>query len=295
MPDEIDLLRRFRADTPGPDDAAWERARAAIARASQPAATKPAATESPATKPAAIRAGNRRRWRRPSRRVTIAAAVAIVAVAAAGLLVVAMQGAPTLSRPVTTAWQPARPLPSSGHVVRAPAGTWRLMSYLVASGWQGNTAGPAPGLLTCPTATTCYVEGDSASSPSGPADMNSFYVSTDGAQTWSVLPVPAHVTFTSALACATRDGCAAGGRHWSTVAFPAGDGIQSLSCPTAAGCVAAGVTGRDQDTAIALVSHDDGATWRRGIIHGPLAAAPSPDVTCVDASHCPDARLLHGD
>ena len=24
MPDEIDLLRAFRAETPGPDDAAWE-------------------------------------------------------------------------------------------------------------------------------------------------------------------------------------------------------------------------------------------------------------------------------
>jgi photosystem II stability/assembly factor-like uncharacterized protein len=342
MPDEIDLLRRFRADTPGPDEATWEHARAAIAMASQPAA---------------IRAGHRRRWRRPGRRVTIAAAVAIAAVAA-GLLAVAMQGPPTLSQPMTTAWQPARSLPSSGHEVRAPMGTWRLMSYLVASGWQANTAGPAPGLLTCPTAATCYVEGDSASSPSGPADMNSFYVSTDGAQTWSVLPVPAHVTFTSPLACATRDACAAGalyygkqpiylstttgghswtarplpagigaigeltcvtatdcqglaavpgaaqnpglavpaygtlvtthdgGRHWTTAPFPAGDGIQSLSCPTATECVAAGVTGQDQDTATVLVSHDGGATWRRGIIHGPLAAAPSPDVTCVDASHC---------
>jgi len=362
MPDEIDLLRQFRADTPGPDEATWERARAAIAMASQPAAaespaTESPATESPATEPAAIRAGNRRRWRRPGRRATIAAAVAVIAVAA-GLLAIAMQGPPTLSRPVTTAWQPARPLPSPGHEVRAPAGTWRLMSYLVASGWQENTAGPAPGLLTCPTATTCYVEGDSASSPSGPADMNSFYVSTDGAQTWSVLPVPAHVTFTSALACASRDACAAGalyygkqpvylsttngghswtarplpagigkigeltcvtatdcqglaavpgaaqnpglavpaygilvtthdgGRHWVTAAFPAGDGMQSLSCPTAAECVATGVTGPDQDTAIVLVSHDGGATWRRGIIHGPLAEVPSPDVTCVDASHC---------
>jgi len=40
MPDEIDLLRRFRADTPGPDDAAWSRARTALAhaRAGEPGA-----------------------------------------------------------------------------------------------------------------------------------------------------------------------------------------------------------------------------------------------------------------
>ena len=73
------------------------------------------------------------------------------------------------------------------------------------------TAGPQPGLITCPTAATCYVEGDTATSPSGPADMNSFYVSTDGAQNWSVLPVPTRVTFTSGLGCASRETCAAGG------------------------------------------------------------------------------------
>ncbi len=33
MPDEIDLLRWFREDTPEPDDAAWNRARTALADA----------------------------------------------------------------------------------------------------------------------------------------------------------------------------------------------------------------------------------------------------------------------
>ena len=33
MPDEIDLLRSFRADVPEPDDAAWNRARTALAEA----------------------------------------------------------------------------------------------------------------------------------------------------------------------------------------------------------------------------------------------------------------------
>ena len=89
-----------------------------------------------------------------------------------------------------------------------------LMSYLVARGWQENTAGPEPGWLTCPSAATCYVEGDNSTSPSGPADMNSFYVSTDGAQTWSVLPVPKGITFTSALSCAAAADCAAGGLYY---------------------------------------------------------------------------------
>jgi hypothetical protein len=44
--------------------------------------------------------------------------------------------------------------------------------------------------------------------------MDSLYASGDGARTWSVLPVPAGVTFTSALACATPDDCAAGGLYY---------------------------------------------------------------------------------
>jgi photosystem II stability/assembly factor-like uncharacterized protein len=339
MPDEIDLLRQFRADTPGPGPVAWQRARAAVA-AAQPEAGKAAG----------------RRWLARGR-VQIAAVAAVVLVAAAVAVTLALQP-PTLSGPKTTAWQPARPLPQHGHAVPAPAGTWRLASYLVARGWQQNTAGPRPGLLTCPTASVCYVEGDSATSPSGPADMNSLYLSADGTRTWDVLPVPAHVTFTSPLACVTASQCAAGGqygsqpvylttttgahswtvrplpagigpiselsctparcqgladppgtdpqdapptlggtpdttlvatrdggRSWSADAFPARDAISSVSCPTAAECVAAGLTGPRWETGVALVSRDGGASWRRAALDRPQLMM-NPDVTCVDAGHC---------
>jgi photosystem II stability/assembly factor-like uncharacterized protein len=200
MTDEIDLLRRFRDDTPGPDDAAWERARTAIA------GTR-------ASGPDGARYQSRRRWR-PSRRFTVITAVTAVAAVTAAVLVGVLQGPPTLTRPLRTSWQAARPLPASGHGVQAPAGTWRLMSYLVSQGWQENTAGPEDGVLNCPTASTCYVEGDNATSSTGPADMNSLYVSADGGSTWSVLPVPAGVTFTSALSCANSADCAAGGLYY---------------------------------------------------------------------------------
>jgi photosystem II stability/assembly factor-like uncharacterized protein len=248
MTDEIDLLRRFRQDTPGPGEAAWERARTAITQASQASQ----ASQATSARRAVTRRGDRR-WRPPGRRVTITATVAIIVGAAAGLLAVTMQGPPDLSQPMTTAWQPARPLPSSGTEVQGPAGTWRLASYLIPRGWQENMAGPEPGPLTCPTTTTCYVEGDSATSPSGPADMDSFYVSTDGAQAWSVLPVPAHVTFTSPLSCATETGCAAGGLYyghqpvylttengghsWTVVPLPGGTGtIYQLDCAASGTC-----------------------------------------------------------
>ena len=245
------------------------------------------------------------------------------------------------------------------------------MGYLVAEGWQENTTGPAPGRLTCPTATTCYVEGNSATSPSGPADMNSFYVSSDGAHTWSVLPVPAGVTFTSALSCASETDCAAGGlyyghqpvylstangghswtvrplraavgqimtlacatttacrglssatgqptspgiatlylglrfvvtadggRHFTVVKFPKNVAMQSVSCPTAAHCVAIGVhskfslrEGFDLDHGVLLTSDDGGLTWQRHAWPKGYGPGPEPEVTCTDASHCAMHRL----
>jgi hypothetical protein len=169
------------------------------------------------------------------------------------VLAVVLPGSSRLTHPVHTAWQPAHALPSGGAAAPpgGPAGTWRLAGYLVNRGWQEHTTGPEAGYLTCPT-TTCYVQGNSASSASGPADMNSFYVSTDGASSWSVLPVPSGLTFTSALSCGSAVTCAAGaleqgqpvfvttadgGHSWTVVPLPAGDGqIFQLSCPTATTC-----------------------------------------------------------
>lgn len=243
MPDEIDVLRCFREDTPEPDEAAWNRARVALADAqvSEPV---------PPGKPWRRNPG---RSRRPHRRAALATAGAIIAAAAAMLIASLLQPPPTLTSRVTTSWEQARPLPGGGHLPPAASGTWRLMSYLVPRGWHENTAGPEPGNLTCPTAATCYVEGDSSTSPSGPADMNSFYASTDGAQTWTVLPVPKGVTFTSALSCATATDCAAGGLYyghqpvylttasgghsWTVTPLPARVGqILSLDCATATNC-----------------------------------------------------------
>jgi photosystem II stability/assembly factor-like uncharacterized protein len=249
MPDEIDLLRAFRADTPGPDDAAWERARAAMALAAGAATPDPGAGRP--RRPAGIR--RLRRPRAARGRVILAAAVVIVIGAAAGILTTVLRPPPSLNAPVTTAWQPARPLPTGSKGVTAPPGAWRVMSYLVPAGWQENTAGPEPGWLTCPTAATCYVEGDNATSASGPADMNSLYVSSDGAQTWSVLPVPGGVTFTSPLSCASVTDCAAGGLYyghqpvylttatgghsWTVRPLPADVGqVMTFSCVTATTC-----------------------------------------------------------
>ena len=84
--------------------------------------------------------------------------------------------------------------------------------------------------------------------------MSTLYASADGARTWSVLPVPEGVTFTSSLACATRDDCAAGGLYygsqpvylttttgghsWTVSPLPASVGrIVQLTCTTATSCL----------------------------------------------------------
>jgi hypothetical protein len=302
MPDEIDLLRAFRADTPGPDDAAWERARAAVTLAGDAAAEGPRSRR----RPRGIRGFRRDRGTRG--RVILAAAVAIAVGVAAGILAIVLQEPPSLNAPVTTAWQPARPLPSDSRGITAPAGTWHLMSYLVARGWQENTVGPEPGWLTCPTAATCYVEGDSSTSPSGPSDMNSFYVSTDGAQAWSVLPVPDGVTFTSALSCASATDCAAGGLYyghqhvylttvsgghsWTVRPLPAGVGqIMTLACVTATTCRGLGwPSGQPSDPYMGtyvgmrfFVTSDGGRDF--AVSSFPKDAAIQ-SVACPTASHC---------
>ena len=91
MPDELDALRHFRDETPGPSTDAWNRARAAIAAAK--------AEEEPT--------GRQHRWmpgQRPHgrRRVLGIAAGCAVAAAIAGLVAVLLPGSPATRTQVET-------------------------------------------------------------------------------------------------------------------------------------------------------------------------------------------------
>ena len=191
---------------------------------------------------------------RRSSRWRLLLSASVIAAAAAVLLAILLPGRPPpLTRPMHTGWQAAYPLPRAAVQRGGQPGTWRLMSYLVKEGWQRNTKGPQPGYLTCPTAMTCYVQGDNAASASGPADMNSLYVSRDGAVSWDVLPLPPGITFISPLSCGSAVNCAAGalyngqpvlavtrdgGHSWIIDPLPAGDSqIFQLSCPTTSSCI----------------------------------------------------------
>jgi photosystem II stability/assembly factor-like uncharacterized protein len=141
----------------------------------------------------------------------------ITSVAAAVLLAVGLSaafvGGGSISGPVTTPWRAAHALPSAERVTspRGPSGSWQLVGDIVRTGWQLNTAGPAPGLLDCPTASACYVTGDGTVSDSGPADYDSLYVSNDGGLSWAVLALPAGFNFTAPLSCSGAVVCAGGG------------------------------------------------------------------------------------
>jgi photosystem II stability/assembly factor-like uncharacterized protein len=140
----------------------------------------------------------------------------VASVAAAVLLAVGLSaafvGGGSISGPVTTPWRAAHALPSGERIASPPEPSgWQLVGDIVRTGWQLNTAGPAPGFLICPTASACYVTGDGTVSDSGPADYDSLYVSNDGGLSWAVLALPAGFSFTAPLSCSGAVVCAGGG------------------------------------------------------------------------------------
>jgi hypothetical protein len=221
----------------------------------------------------------------------------------AGVLTAVLSGGSGLTGPVHTPWSAARALPESGTHVKAPAGSFLLADFITSEGWQQNTTGPEPGNLTCPTSLTCYVTGDNATSSSGSPTYNSFYVSNDGALSWSVLPVPAGVDFTTALACANAEGCAAGatdkgqpvfittsdGGHSFTIdPLPSGDGtLYSLACPSTSFCAGLAATSVDPNNnpinATFLSTTTDGANF----IDSPLPTGQSMTIlACPTTNDC---------
>lgn len=109
MPDEIDLLRIFRDELPGPSSGAWERARAAVAAArsdEEPVRHHRRLALRPVARAEEKSAGRRRRLALRS----VAGAAAALAAGAVALVVVVVPGA----RPVGT----EAPAVSAAYVVR---------------------------------------------------------------------------------------------------------------------------------------------------------------------------------
>jgi hypothetical protein len=151
------------------------------------------------------------------------------------------------------------------------------------------------------------VTGNGAATASGPDVSNALYVSGDGARTWSVLPVPAGVTFTSPLACTTESDCTAGGLYyghqgvylstangghsWTVTPLKAGaDKIIRLACPSATTCRGlletggAGPWGPVDALRVKLISTADAG--RHFTISSFPAGMSMQGLSCPTSAHC---------
>lgn len=293
MSDELEPLRRFRSDTPEPSTDAWNRARAAIATAAGEEEM------SPSTRPlTGAPSGHRFSASRRPRNVALLSLATVALVA--GVFVAALSGNGGLTGPVHTPWRAAHALAATQSHLHASTGTWVLADYITSQGWQQNTTGPEPGNLTCPTTLTCYVTGDNATSSSGPAQFDSFYVSHDGALSWSVLPVPAGVDFTTPLSCADTNDCAAGASDNGQAVFittangghsftidplpPSAGAFYSLTCPSLDFCAGLAATSADSSNvpvdATLLSTGNNGASF---------TDANLPSGESMEAVACPTA------
>lgn len=182
----------------------------------------------------------------------VAVTACVVLVSGGFLVLVASRGTPVPRRTVT-GWHGARALAPTEPpaVATSPAAPWRLVSDVEPSGWRLGTPGPAPGELTCPSATTCYVTGTAAATSSDTSVLDTLYVSTNGGFGWAVLPLPAGFSFTTALSCPATEACAAGGteqgrpvmiatldggHRWTVTPLDGLGSLVSLSCRSASQC-----------------------------------------------------------
>jgi photosystem II stability/assembly factor-like uncharacterized protein len=285
MRDEIELLKAFRADTPAPTAEAWTRAEEAIETGRHQARGRPVSRLLSGFP--GVPALRLPRWR------VLTALSAAFALAAAVLFAVTLAAGTTASQGKTTG-----PSASAGGTP-----TWTLAGYLEPVGWQLDTHGPVPGAMTCPTATTCYVQGRTTGlHVSTDGARTGLYVSTDGARTWRAIRLPSGLAFTTALECQTSATCEAGamehgepaftvtkdgGRTWTTRPLPAAAGeLMGLSCLSTTVCRALAVApGQRFPVHEHLVTTDDG-------VHFTTTAFPFPaadrilTLTCPTASRC---------
>jgi hypothetical protein len=222
---------------------------------------------------------------RPAAAFAVAAAVVVLA----GLLVLGGGGSAPRG-PTTTAPR---------------AGTWTLADDVLSGTWQQNTKGPPPGVLSCPSTSTCYAMSGQYATPLAGAPLlsESLYLSTDRGSTWSTLPLPHGFAPTSPLACGGTSDCAVGGtdngrsvlvtthdggRSFTIAALPAGAGhLDTLSCPSTTFC--AGLVASSEflnlgATHATFLSTNDGGTR---FTDAPIRAGESmQSLTCSSSLDC---------
>ena len=201
------------------------------------------------------------------------------------------------------------------HRVVFAAPSWKLVSDLNPPSWQEPpSSGYAQGEgLTCPTATTCYLEDLSSGSGvypfSGPF-ASQVEVTHDGGESWRQSTLPDGVEPSTAFACVDAETCALFGRDSSgTYVFvttddgggtwtsqpgpehavpPVAPGVElvdftSLSCTTATSCVAVGPVDGASSPSFAAVTTNGGTSWSQSEIAEDFSAL---GVECVVDGNC---------
>jgi len=249
-----------------------------------------------------VRLRDDRRARRQVPAFTVAAVILLVAA-----LLVFGGGSGGLKGPITTPWQPARPLSAAAQEGggREQGGTWRLVDDLLRGTWQQNTSGPPPGYLSCPSVSTCYAMSGHYRSADANAPLlsESLYVSTDAGSTWSELPMPRDFAPTSPIACGGASDCTAGGTYkgqpvlvvtrdgghsFTIEPLPNGDGsLYALSCPSVEFCAGLAATSADSNSspidATFLSTSNGGSTFTDFPI---LVGDSMQSLACVSSLDC---------
>ncbi len=245
-----------------------------------------------------------RHSRRRRRSITGAVALAIV---------VTIAGASVFHYDSPSAGSPARSTASpGGSILPRPVSTpsWKLVSDLNPPSWQeppssGYTSGQG---LTCPTATTCYLEDLTSGAGNFPFDgplAAQVEVTHDGGATFEQVPLPGDVVLSTALDCIDAETCAMlgldagdsnvfmitddGGETWRSLPGPDGpqsSGVEfkSVSCTTATSCVAVGSIDSGPPASVAAVTSNGGTSWSESEIAG--AGFSVLSVQCVAGGNC---------
>ena len=237
---------------------------------------------------------NRRRRRSVSGAVALALVAAVVGMS---VLRFDSAGSPGAGRAVRN---------TTPRVITVPS--WKLVSDLNPPSWQTPSAsGYASGTdLTCPTATTCYLE-DLTSGPEAYPFTGPFApqveVTHDGGASFEQSALPGGVVPSTALDCIDAETCAMfgrasdgtyvfvttddGGQTWSSLPGPEhskypADDFNSLSCTTATSCVAVGSV-EGSPPSVAAVTSNGGVSWSESEIAGDFSVL---GVQCVGGGNC---------
>ena len=299
MVDEVEMVRRFRYDVPGPSPQARDQTWAAVMTVAAEEGTRDGTVSALALPP------RHRRWSPGNVRRLTSLVAAVVVIAAVLTVVLSVTNHPNhVPGSITTAWRPGRPVSRAvtSKGVRSSGGALRLVSYIEGPQWQKGNQQVPPGYLDCPAVDACYVLAQTVLTTVGPYPnyYNAVYFSGDGGASWSALELPPGLEFTTPLSCPSAMTCVGvgyqgdknelvsttdGGHQWLISPLRAPAGALYVSCASVSVCslvTGSSYLGPGHPDQFAATT-DGGATWS---VHNFAADVDITSFTCPSAPDC---------